>query len=487
MPKAMPKVQLRAGLRLALVWLGLVAGSAVWSQNLPPQLSKYSLGDEASIPPTPLRKLPKDAGGVAVQPDCTPLPAGGTLSLLTAVQHALCNSPQTRTAWATALGQAAALGIARSAYLPTANLALASVRQESNLAPDLTADTKNLTLNYVLYDFGLRQANLDAAKEGLGAALASQDAALQTVFIAAAGAFYSAITARSALQATQDAEKAAQESWNAASAKFKQGAGTPTDVMQARSAVSKAALQRINAEGATEASRGTLAAAMGLPPQTPLQLPVDLASEELAQTSAAFLQKLDGLLAQAQLSHPTIVSAQAQLRAAQAKVASTEAEGRPNITLSAARYLNGRPSTPLLNTNSQETTYSVTLNVPLFEGFGRGAKVNAAQAQVEGKAAELANAQLQVALEIWKAHQELQSQASALDASQDLLTSTDQAYKATQARYRVGAAGIVDVLTTQSAQAAALQQKVETVGKWRAAQLKLLGSVGQLGNWALGN
>ena len=183
MPKAMPKVQLRAGLRLALVWLGLVAGSAVWSQNLPPQLSKYSLGDEASIPPTPLRKLPKDAGGVAVQPDCTPLPAGGTLSLLTAVQHALCNSPQTRTAWATALGQAAALGIARSAYLPTANLALASVRQESNLAPDLTADTKNLTLNYVLYDFGLRQANLDAAKEGLGAALASQDAALQTVFI----------------------------------------------------------------------------------------------------------------------------------------------------------------------------------------------------------------------------------------------------------------------------------------------------------------
>ena len=36
-------------------------------------------------------------------------------------------------------------------------------------------------------------------------------------------------------------------------------------------------------------------------------------------------------------------------------------------------------------------------------------------------------------------------------------------------------------------QAAALQQKVETVGKWRAAQLKLLGSVGQLGNWALGN
>ena len=233
MPKATSKVKLRAGLLLAMAWLGLVAGSAAWSQNLPPQLSKYSLGDEASIPSTPLRKLPKDAGGVTVQPDCTPLPVGGTLSLLTAVQHALCNSPQTRTAWATALGQAAALGIARSAYLPTANLALANVRQESNLAPDLTADTKNLTLNYVLYDFGLRQANLDAAKEGLGAALASQDAALQTVFIAAAGAFYSAITARSALQATQDAEKAAQESWNAADAKFKQGAGTPTDVMQA--------------------------------------------------------------------------------------------------------------------------------------------------------------------------------------------------------------------------------------------------------------
>lgn len=44
------------------------------------------------------------------------------LSLPDVVDHALCNNPQTREAWANARYQAAQVGMAQSAYLPSVDL-----------------------------------------------------------------------------------------------------------------------------------------------------------------------------------------------------------------------------------------------------------------------------------------------------------------------------------------------------------------------------
>lgn len=486
-----------------------------------------SLGEEKNLPVTPLRPLPSLPAGDSLSVSastrnsdlsaCLALDIAAELSLGQAVQQALCNNPQTRQAWANAIAQAAGLGSARSSYLPSATAAIGRTRDASNLGPSVTASTKNLSLAYILFDFGLRDANLDSARQLLTAALASQDAALQVVFMNTTSAYYEAAIAKASLQAALDAQKAALESFNAAQARFKQGAGTPTDALQARAAYSKSVLDRVKAEGAALLTRGNLANAIGLPAQTELVLKEDLkvglkdSTSDLARLggptpaansrshskpgqqddaqggleTAVFAQTLEALMEQAQQSHPTIVAARAQLKAAERRVNATAAEGLPSLSVTGARYLNGRPATPLSSARSQETTYGITLNIPLFEGFGRIAKVNAAQAQALSKSIELSNAELQVSLDVWRAYQELQSQTAALSASQDLINSTIQAYQAMQARYRAGAAGIVDVLNTQSAFASGQQQRVETVGKWRAAQLKLLGTLGLLGFWAV--
>jgi outer membrane protein len=464
----------------------LVCGAMPAALAQPLRLS-YSLGEEKNIPQTPLRALPSGKQEpVQRSPGSCDLPSlDQTLALSDAVMTALCRNPQTRQAWATAMVQAADVGGARSAYLPTLTASLGRNRDSQSNAIPVTLNTRSATLNYVLWDFGLRAANLEAAQQSLAAALSSQDAVLQTVFATATAAYYDALTGQAALQAAQLAENAAQTSMNAAAARQAQGVGTPTDALQARAAYSKAVLERVKAEGAALAARGALAFAMGLDAQTSLLLPSDLLDDLTTLQSSEFLTAADKLIDEAKMSHPSILAAKAQLKAAQARVDSAQAEGRPSIAVSTSRYLNGRTTTSLVNAAAAETTVGIVMTIPLFEGFGRAAKVNAARARAEGKVIELAGAELQVSLDVWKAYQDLQTQTSALDASRDLLESATLAAKALEARYRVGASGIVDLLNAQSAQSNAQQQRILTLGNWRAARLKLLGSLGQLGLWAV--
>src|SRR5882724_9498834 len=105
---------------------------------------------------------------------------GSPLGLVETVERALCNNPQTKKAWANARAQAAQLGSNEAAYLPTLNGTLIDnnvhLRATVDGFPeqDVAAHTRplirNLTLGYVLYDFGLRSANLENGEQQLIAA-----------------------------------------------------------------------------------------------------------------------------------------------------------------------------------------------------------------------------------------------------------------------------------------------------------------------------
>ena len=477
--------------------VGLTFDPSTFGQTL--RLS-YSLGDESKLLHAPLRPLPvgksdsdahtlalTDTPSVLVAPQvsCDLPPLHQILALSDAVMVALCRNPRTREAWVTTLVQAADVGAARSAYFPTLSASIGRNRNAVSNTVPVTRNTRSATLNYVMWDFGLRAANLEAAQQSLAAALASQDATLQTVFTATASAFYEAITGQSALQAAQFAERAAQTSLQAAAARQTQGLGTPTDALQARSAYSKAVLERVNAEGVALVARGALAFAMGLDARTSLLLGNDLLSDSTILPRTEFLSAVNSLIEEAKQTHPSIVAARAQLKAAQARVESTSAEGRPSIAVTSARYINGRTTTSLVNAAAAETTVGIVMTIPLFDGLARAAKLNAATARAEGKAIELVGAELQVSLDVWKAYHELQTQTTALDASKDLVDSTSLAAKALEARYRAGASGIVDLLNAQSALSNAQKQRILTLGNWRSARLKLLGALGQLGFWAV--
>lgn len=408
------------------------------------------------------------------------------LGLVEAVERALCNNPQTRQAWANARAQAALVGVSRAAYLPTVAASVTSTRSTyryEGLDVDLKARTNSggMRLSWVLADFGQRGANLDNARALLDAANATQDVALQAAFLNAAQAYFDTLTTLAALDATREAERSAYESFKAAEAKYQAGAGALTDQLQAHTSYSQAMLDRVKAEGDLNNVFGTFATTMGLPANTPIVLA--RRGEKLADI--AFVKAVDDLMDEARRNHPALAAAQAQVKAAKAKVAAVRAEGLPTVVLNAETNRNHQLEQTPLSTYESNRVVGVQVSVPLFEGFGRVYRVRSAEAEVEAKNAEFADAEQRVLLEVWKSYQALRTETESLKATDDFVSSARQSYQVAQGRYKAGVGNILELLNAQSAVANAEQQRIKSRSNWHTARLKLAASVGKLGLWAI--
>lgn len=196
-----------------------------------------------------------------------------TFTLLDAVENALCRNPKTRAAWADVKAQAAQVGVAKSAYLPTLSGSVQvakdhSTSQGTNVVPfyvtsNSTYHSDTLTLNWVLYDFGLRSATVDHAEKMLSAAMASQDKVLQTVFAATVKDYYAALIAQKNIQATAEIEADAKHVLEAATVRVRGGVAAISDQLQARTAYTQAVYNHNKAKGDWLSALGTLAINMG--------------------------------------------------------------------------------------------------------------------------------------------------------------------------------------------------------------------------------
>jgi outer membrane protein len=404
------------------------------------------------------------------------------LALETAVDMALCHNPQVKAAWAVIKVQAGALGEARAAYVPTLNATVSKLHNNTRYTDGTFPDTSNsgktkyANLTWRLFDFGTRSANLESANQLLTAALASHDAALQKVLTSVVSAYFEAMTAQATVKARAQAVDLATGTLQTTQRREARGVAAVSDTLQATAALAKAQLALSRAQGDAQKTRSVLLYAMGLPTNTPLQLP-----DEYATVQEVRVQDLAQWLNDAQQKHPAIAAARAQLAASKAKVQAVQAEGLPTLDYTQNHYQNGYPNQGLSSTNSKVNTVGFTLNVPLFEGFARTYKVRGAQAQSEQSEAQLQDTELQILMEVVKAHADAQSSFENLQASQQLLSAAEAAVQSSQKRYDKGAADILELLSTQSALADAQQDRVRCLSDWQSARLRLMASAGVLG------
>ncbi|MGZ8171641.1 MULTISPECIES: TolC family protein [Methylobacter] len=444
------------------------------------EMDPFSTRDE--VPASPAKDMATD---MAMEP-CQFTAIGAPLSLLEAVERALCNNPQTRQTWASVKAQAAQVGISKAAYLPALNANVSgtygnnktTVKGYSFFSRDdsTTELSYNLKLSWTLFDFGLRSANLANARQLLAAANATQDATLQTVFVTAAQGYYDLLSAQGSLDASVDSEKSARESFMAADAKYVAGIGTLADKLQAQTTYAQASLDRAKANGELKNAHGTLAIAMGLSANTPLT--VNEQSGELPDT--AFVKSVDALIEDAKHDHPSLIAAQAQVQAAKAK-----AEGLPTVALTGTVSYNDQSGIAPGDTVTENDNIGIQVNIPLFEGLGRSYRIQSAKAQVESKTADLANSEQQISLDVWKSYQSLQTETENLKATDHLSQSATQSFNVAQGRYRAGVGTVIELLSAQSTLASSRQQRIKALSNWRTARLKLAGSLGKLGFWAI--
>ena len=81
---------------------------------------------------------------------------------------------------------------------------------------------------------------------------------------------------------------------------------------------------------------------------------------------------------------------------------------------------------------------------------------------------------------MYKAYNNLGTQAVAVESSTDLLASAEESYKNASGRYKAGVGTILDLLTAQNSLASAKQQRVEAAYNWLIAKATLAYALGKL-------
>ena len=412
------------------------------------------------------------------------------LNLADVIDTALCRNPQTASAWATARSRAAAVGSARSAYLPTLSASGSATRTVAGddsssgsgfggLGPEFSSGSSgrttrysaSATLSYLLFDFGARGAALDGARALLDAARSTRNATLQTVYLDAVTSYHGWVSAQGALKAAREAERAAQSSLDAATIREQVGTATRADRLQAQTALAQSQLARVQAEGALRTALGTLSNAMGLAANTPLKL----AEAPVVTPSADYTGQLDPLVAQAIEARPDLAAAAANLRAAQTDVEAARAAGRPNLSANASQSYSDKG-----RSERDTTSIGLSVSVPIFEGFATTYRVRAAEAQIEARRAELERLRNQATLEVYQAHSELTTQTQSVFTAQSLVEAAEESESVARGRYEAGVGTILDLINAQSSAADARRQLVLARSNWAAARTRLAQSVGVL-------
>jgi outer membrane protein len=294
----------------------LVSAQACFGFDLGPRDPLFQLGRVPASPASAMMASPVASHGCTEGPEAT-------YTLLDVVENALCHNPKTRAAWANVKAQAAQVGVAKAAYLPTLTGSVQAVKDRStsqgtnvvpfSVASNSTYHNDTLTLNWVLYDFGLRSATVDNAEKMLTSAKASQDNVLQTVFATAVKDYYAALVAQKNIQATTEIEADAKHVLNAAVARVQKGVAAISDQLQAKTAYSQAVFNRNKAEGDGQSALGTLAIDMGQRPDSSVVL---IESDNPAMPESELVRSVGELLQSAQKAHPSLIAARADMEAA---------------------------------------------------------------------------------------------------------------------------------------------------------------------------
>jgi outer membrane protein len=399
------------------------------------------------------------------------------LSLPQFIDVALETSPTTRQTWQQARAAAAAWAQARSSYYPTLGATLSGMRSESgpSMGASGFSETEGqgqLTLSYLLLDFGGRNAQAEAARQALFNANWNHDQAIQDLLRNVAQGYYNHLGARAQLRADEASLAEAEKSLQAAEERRRAGVGTLADVLQAQANGAQVRVVLETNRGAVEISRGQLATTVGWPANTsfgvadePEELPLD-----------AISQNVEDLIAQAQQNRPDLAAVRAFVQQQEALLRQTTSALWPQV------LANGSAGHEIIRgpTDTENTLFQagLAIQIPLFQGFALRNAVRGARADLEAARAAL-QLQLQVVVsDVWAAYYNFRTAAGQLDASQTLLASSTQAYEAAMARYRAGAGGIVELLTAQTQLAKARAQRAQAQTNLFTSYAELVHAIG---------
>ena len=371
------------------------------------------------------------------------------------------NNPRTRIVWERAKQKADQLGIERSAYFPIL-AGLAAVSDQHIISPfpkplaplgytlvTIPAVVPEVTLQYLLFDFGRRNAKVDAATAEKVAAAANFIQVNQSVAFQVSSSYYKLITAQERLQAAEDILKTAQTTQDSAEARLSNGRATLPDVLNARAETAQAMFDRESADGDEKIARVVLTETIGVEPSPDIAID----AQKNAPLPESLVLPVDALIDRALSNRPDLMAQAQEIRAADDAIRAAKAEYKPKVVVNGSA---GETSIwPTVNYGqlgpATAFTWSaaVGLEWTIFDGGVRKNEIAAAESRRRQAQNEMTEKHDQATREVWTAYIAFRTAIRKEQAAGVLLEAANTSYSASLDAYKYGVKNLVDVLTAE--------------------------------------
>jgi len=367
-----------------------------------------------------------------------------------------------------------ALPQALSAALPQISLSgSASAGDRDSDNPLLEGDrtetwSSSANISQLLFGSGRVLASTRAARAQIAGATADYEGARQQLLLDVTSAYANVRQAQAVVAARETNVSNLQQLFEYAQAQFEAGVVTRTDEAQAQARFAQARTQLVQAQGSMAAAVEAYRRLVGHPPSG-LTLPA---------AATGLPSDLEVALSTAVDNSPTLISAQADTRLADANVASAAAQGRLNVTAEAGYSLGADFNDD--TSESSNDSVGVRLSVPLFQGGAIRSRTRQQRALRSASNLDLAATQRSVQESVTNAWTGLASARSAVQSAREQVEAAELAYEGVRLEQETGLRSTVEVLDQVAdlltAQIALAQSERDLI----VAERQLLAAVGTL-------
>ncbi|WP_372826161.1 TolC family outer membrane protein [Polaromonas sp.] len=404
----------------------------------------------------PARRLLALVAALSFSAACMP---AWSLDLQQAYEAALAEDASIRATRAATDARRERVPQARAQLLP--NLSASVSRNRNNLESTTPNFQGNPVTTNIRYGSGsdaltLRQpifrmvqvADYRQAQAQVDDANAILERELQNVAVRVSGAYFEALLTAEQLALVQAQKTAYTTQLDAARKRLAAGAGTRTDIDEARAALDLNVAQELEARQNVDFTRRQL--------QTLINRPIDhlaVLDAQKMQLVAPTPNRVEDWIERAEATSPEIQSLKAQLEAARYEVEKAQAGHFPTLDVVAQWSRNDSDTVTSVNNRYTNKSIGLQLNVPIFAGGYVNSQVRQALAEQErvGQALEALRRDLGVRL-----HREFRGVTEGVlkvRALEQAVRSTEQVVLSNRRSFEAGSRTLVDTLNAE-------QQKV---------------------------
>ena len=448
--------------------------------------------------------VPAGAAEITMQVQAVPgapsalSPTGKLLTIEDAVQIGLENHPRIKSANERIGSQAAVLGQQMSAYYPTVNFNNRYQASQPNRDdPAAESFSSQANLNMILYNFGKREGNVQAARDTLKATKEDYTTTTQDIILSIKQAYYVYLGTQEVVRVRRETVRSRELLVRQARGFYEVGTRARIDVARAEANLYTAQADLIAAENNVKIAWVTLRNAMGSP-RLPEQ-PVATDSPEVEMS-----MNLAGARDIAYDSRSELKSFDAQRRAADQLIAVARRQHLPDLIFDASygrrndsdQSANGvclervdlgggsvcvRSSNDRrLNTFPLKPAWSIgiSLNIPIFDGFRTTNRVEETLHNYYNIKFQEEDRRQQIALDVEQSYLRVVELQERINATDSAAKAAKENLDLAQGRYQVGVGSIIEVTDAETLYTDAQTTYIRTVYDYKIADAQLARSMG---------